>query len=174
VSPGCLRVGAVPAFGGRGPGEGFQVRPVHGQRCAGVGELLRDGRLKQVVAHRLQRLRWQPIRLVLAERRGDQAEGVLGLPVSEQMRPLLPVRDHAQPPLVALAQRDQRLVDAGQVRGPVIGLGQAHAGQQGAHRQLAGTHSYREHGLDPRCRPGGVDDVLGELVKFFVCDGAVD
>jgi len=38
----------------------------------------------------------QPVGLVLAEGRGDQAEGPLGLPVSEQVRAVLPVRDHAQ------------------------------------------------------------------------------
>jgi hypothetical protein len=32
-------------------------------------------------------------------------------------------------------------VDAGQVRAPVISLGQAHAGQQGADRQLPGAHA---------------------------------
>ena len=43
VSPGGFRVGAVPAPGRRGPGEGFQARPVRCQRPAGVLELARDG-----------------------------------------------------------------------------------------------------------------------------------
>ena len=68
VAPGRLGIGAGPAFGGRGPGEGLQVRPVHGQRRAGVLELVRDGGLEQVVADCLQRRRGQPVGLVLAER----------------------------------------------------------------------------------------------------------
>ena len=102
----------------------------------------------------------QPAGLVLAEGRGDQAEGPLGLPVGEQVRAVLPVRDHAEPPLVVLGQADQRLVHPGQVRGPVIGLGQAHAGQQGADLQLPGAHADGQHGLDPRRDAGGVDDLL--------------
>ena len=67
VPPGGLGVGAGAAPGGRGPGEGLQVGPVHGQRGAGVLELLRDGCLEQVVADPLQRTGGQPVRLVLAE-----------------------------------------------------------------------------------------------------------
>ena len=73
---------------------------------------------------------------------------------------MLPVRDHAEPPLVVLGQAGQRLVHAGQVGGPVIGLGQAHAGQQGADPQLPGAHPDGQHGLDPRRDAGGVDDLL--------------
>ena len=143
VAPGRFGVGAVAGSVRRGPGEGFQVRPVHGQRGAGVLELPRDGCLEQVVAGRLQRPGGQPVGLVLAEGRGDQAEGPLGLPVGEQVRAVFPVRDHAEPPLLVLGQADQRLVHPGQVRGPVIGLGQAHAGQQGADAQLPGAHPGR-------------------------------
>jgi len=39
--------------------------------------------------------------LVLAERGAHQAEGVLGLPAGQQVRTLLPVREHAEPPLLA-------------------------------------------------------------------------
>ena len=93
VAPGRLGVGAVAGAARRGPGEGLQVRPVHGQRGAGVLELVRDGCLQQVVADRLQLRRGQPVRLVLAERVRDQAEGVLGLPVGQQVRAVLPVRE---------------------------------------------------------------------------------
>ena len=93
-------------------------------------------------------------------RRGREAEGPLGLPVGQQVRAVFPVRDHAQPPLVIFGQADQGLVDAGQVGGPVIGLGQAHPGQQGADRQLAVAHADGQHGLDPGRDAGGVDDLL--------------
>ena len=73
---------------------------------------------------------------------------------------MLPVRDHPEPPLVIVGQADQGLVHAGQVGGPVIGLGQAHPGQQGADRQLPGAHPGRQHDLDPRRDAGGVDDLL--------------
>ncbi len=105
VAPGRLGVGALPAPGRRGPGEGVHVRPVDGQRGAGVLELLRDGRLEQVIADALQTAGGQPAGLVPGERVRDQAEGVLGLPVGELVRGVLPVRDHAQPPLVVLAER---------------------------------------------------------------------
>ena len=55
VAPGGLGVGAGAAFARRRPGEGVHVRPVDGQRGAGVLELLRDGRLEQVIADALQR-----------------------------------------------------------------------------------------------------------------------
>jgi hypothetical protein len=80
-------------------------------------ELLRDRGLQQVVADRLQRRRGQPVRLVGAERPGGQAEGVLGLPVGQQVRAVPPVRDHAEPDLVISRQADQGLVDAGEVAG---------------------------------------------------------
>jgi len=76
-------------------------RPVHRQRRADVLELAQDERFEQVVAGRFQRLRGQPVGLVLAECCGDQAESALGLPVGQQVRAVFPVRDHAQPPLVA-------------------------------------------------------------------------
>ena len=76
------------------------------------------------------------------------------------MRAVFPVRDHAEPPLVVFGQAGQGLVHAGQVRGPVVGLGQPHAGQQGADAQLAGPHPGREHGFDPGRDAGGVDDLL--------------
>jgi hypothetical protein len=112
-----------------------------------------------MVADRLQFRRGQPVGLVL-ERVRDQAEGVPGLPAGELVRPVLPVRGHAEPPLLVFGQAGERLVNAGQVRGPPVRLGQAHAGQQGADAQLPGAHSHREHGLDPRRGPGGVDDLL--------------
>ena len=124
------------------------------------------------MAARLQRLRWQPAGLVLGERVGDQAEGALGLPVSQQVRAVLPVRDHAQPPLLVFGQADQGLVHAGQVGGPVIGLGQAHPGQQGAGRQLPAAHSYGQHGLDPRRGAGGAGDLLEHRQRDHGCRAA--
>ena len=139
VPPGCLGVGAVAGPARRGPGEGLQVAPVHGQRAAGVLELFRDGCFQQAVAGALQFRRRQPVRLVLAERPGDQAEGVLGLPVGQQVRAVLPVREDAEPPLLALGQADQGLVHPGQVRGPAVGEGEQHAQQQGPDGQLPGA-----------------------------------
>ena len=152
VPPRGLGVGAAAGPVRRGPGEGFQVGPVHRQRAAGVLELLRDAGFEQVIADVLQHACGQPVRLVLGQGIGDQAEGPLGLPVSQQVRAVVPVREHAQPPLVILTEGGQCLVHAGQVGGPVIGLGQAHAGQQGADRQLPGAHADGEHGLDARPR----------------------
>jgi hypothetical protein len=57
VSPGGLGVGAVAGSARRGPGEGLQVAPVHGQRAAGVPGSLRDAGFEQVVAGRLQHRR---------------------------------------------------------------------------------------------------------------------
>jgi len=51
-------------------------------------------------------------------------------------------------------------VDTGQVRGPVIGGGQAHPGQQGADPQLPGPHAGGQHRLDAGRDAGGVDDLL--------------
>ena len=161
VPPGCLGVGAVAGPARRGPGEGLQVAPVHGQRAAGVPELFRDGCFQQAVAGALQFPRRQPVRLVLGERPGEQAEGVLSLPVGQQVRAVLPVREDAEPPLLALGQADQGLVDSGQVRGPAVGEGEHHAQQQGADGQLAAPGARRQQGLGPRRDAGGVQDALG-------------
>ena len=91
VPPGGLGVGAVAAAARRGPGEGFHVGPVHGQRRAGVLELIGDGCLQQVVADPREGLRGQAVGDVLGQGLGDQAEGALGLPVGEQVRAGLPV-----------------------------------------------------------------------------------
>ena len=138
VPPGGLGVGAVAGAAGRRAGEGFHVGPVHRQRRAGVLELLRDGCLEQVIADALQPGGGQPVGDVLGQRAGDQAEGPLGLPVGEPVRAVLPVRDHAEPPLVVLGQGGQCLVDAGQVGGPVVGQHDQHAQQQGAGQAAAG------------------------------------
>jgi hypothetical protein len=100
--------------------------------------LIGDAGLEQVIAGRLQLRRWQPVWFLLAESTGDQAEGVFGLPAGQQVRAVLPLGDHAEPPLLLPGQAGQRLVDAGEVGGPPAGLGQAHAGQQ------ALTLSWRE------------------------------
>ena len=81
--------------------------------------------------------------VVLAEGRGDQAEDVVGLPVGQQVGAVPPARDHAEPGLVVLRRADEGLVDASEVRGAVTGLGQAHAGQQGADAQLPGARPVR-------------------------------
>ena len=95
VAPGCPGVGAIAGAARRGPGEGLQVAPVHGQGRAGVLELLRDAGLQQVAAGALQFRRRQPVRLVLARRGRHQAEGALGLPVGQRVRAVLPVRRRA-------------------------------------------------------------------------------
>jgi hypothetical protein len=132
VPPGRFGVGAVAGAVRRGPGEGFQVGPVHRQRPAGVFESGWDGCLEQGIADALQPVRRQPAGVVAAERAGDQAEGPLGLPVGQQVRAAGPVFGHAQPHLVIGGQGDQRVADPGQVRGPAVGLGEHHPGQQGA------------------------------------------
>ena len=81
------------------------------------------------------------------------------LPAGVRARQLL-VRTLLLGMLLVLAEGGQRLVDAGQVSGPVIGGGQAHAGQQGADPELPGPHPGREHGLDAGRGAGGVDDLL--------------
>ena len=160
VPPGGLGVGAVAGAAGRGAGKGFHVGPVDGQRRAGVLELLRDGCFEQVVADALQPGGGQPVGDVLGQRAGDEAEGALGLAVSQPVRAVLPVRDHAEAPLVVLGQRGQRLVDAGQVGGPVVGQHGQHAQQQGADQQLAGADPDGQQQLDPRRDAGAVDDLL--------------
>jgi len=121
-----------------------------GQRPAGVLELRRDAGFQQAAADRLQRRRWLPAGLVPGERVRDQAEGVLGLPVGQPVRAVLPVRDDAEPPLVIGGQAGQRLADTGQVGWPPVSLGQAQAGQQRADAQLPAAHADGQHGLDPR------------------------
>jgi hypothetical protein len=63
--------------------------------------------------------------------------------------------EEAGPPVPEIA-----LVDAGEVGGPVIGLGQAHPGQKGADCQLPGPRPGRQQHLDLRRDAGAVDDVL--------------
>ena len=109
---------------------------------------------------------------LLAESTGDQAGGVFGLPVGQQVRAVLPLGDHAEPPLLFPGQAGQRLVDAGEVGGPPVGLGQAHAGQQRADPQLAGAHPDGEHGLDPRRDAGGADDLLQRRQRDHDCRAA--
>ena len=98
------------------------------------------------------------VRFVLGQRPGDQAAGVLDLPVGEQVRPGLPDRGDAEPFLVGLRQREQDLVHAGQVRGPAVSQRQHHPGQQGAGGQLAVPHAVGQQRLDGRRGAGGVDD----------------
>jgi hypothetical protein len=160
VAPGGFGAGAVAAAAGRRPGEGFHVGPVHGQRRAGVGELTGDGCLEQPVADPGEGLRWQAVGCVLGQGACDQAEGALGRPVGEQVRAGLPVLRDAEPDLVGLGQAGERVADPGQVRGPLIGLGQQHPGQQGADPQLPVAHPGGQQGLDPRRDAGGVDDLL--------------
>ena len=124
------------------------------------------------VADALQRAGGQPVGLVPGEGIGDQAEGPLGLPVGQLVRAVVPARDHAQPPLLVPGQAGQCLVHPGEVGGPVIGLGQAHAGQQGADFQLPGAHADGQHGLDPRRDAGGVDDLLERRQRGHDCRAA--
>ena len=160
VAPGGFGVGAVAGAAGRRPGEGFGVGPVDGQRGAGVLEPVRDGCLEQVVAEALQLGGGQPVGVVFGQGAGDQAEGPLGLPVGQLVRAVFPVRDHAEAPLVVLGQRDQGLVDAGQVGGPVVGQHGQHAEQQGADGQLPGADPDGQEHLDPRRDAGAVGDLF--------------
>ena len=161
VPPGGFGVGAVAGAARRRAGEGFHVGPVHGQRGAGVLVLVGDAGFQQVIADRGRgSSEGAPSGTSLASASGDQAEGALGLPVGELVRAGLPVFGHAEPGLVVCGQGGQRVADAGQVRGPVVGLGEQHPGQQGADAQLAVPHPGRQQRLDPRRDAGGVDDVL--------------
>jgi len=160
VSPGGFGVGAVAGAAGRRAGEGFDVGPVDGQRRAGAGELFGNGCLEQVVADALQPGGGQPVGVVPGQRVCGEAEGPLGLAVGEQVRAVLPVRDHAGPALVIFGQGDQGLVDAGEVGGPVAGQHGQHAGQQGADRQLPGAHAGRQQQLDRRRDAGAAGDLL--------------
>ena len=144
VPPPGFGVGAVPGAVRRRAGEGLHVGPVHRQRAGGLLVLRRDAGLQQVVADPLQRAGGQAIGVVFGQRAGDQAEGALGLPVGELVRASLPVLGHAEPDLVGGGQGDQRAADPGQVRGPLIGLGQHHPGQQGADPQLPVPHPDRQ------------------------------
>jgi len=163
--PGGFGVGALAAFGGRGPGEGFQVGPVRSQRHAGIREPVWDAGFEQVAADPGEVRGRQSAGFVLGEGVRDQAGGALGLPAGEQVRAVFPVRDDAGPGLVLVRQRGERLVHAGQVSGPVAGLGQAHAGQQGADLQLPGAHAYGQHGLDQRRDAGPVDDFFQDAQR---------
>ena len=160
VSPGRFGVGAGPAFGGRGPGEGLQAGPVHRERGAGVLELPGDGCLQQVVAGRLQRRGGLPAGLAGGERGGDQAEGALGLPVGEQVRAAAPVRDHAEPDLVVWGQA----VSAWWTRVRCAGRPSAWVRHMPASRvrtlSCRGRTPVGQSGLDPRRDAGCVDDLL--------------
>jgi hypothetical protein len=103
--------------------KGCQVAQVHGQRRAGFLELSRDGGFQQVIADALQFRQRLPVRLALAEHPDDQAEGVLGLPVSQQVGAVPPVGEHAEPPLLAFGQAGQRLRarQRGRLAGEVAG-----------------------------------------------------
>jgi hypothetical protein len=111
---------------------------------------VRDRRLQQVIAVALEFPRRLPVRLVPGERARHEAEGVPGLPVGQQVRAVLPVREDAEPPLLAVGQADQGMVHPGQVGGPAVGGREHHAQQQGADGQLPGPHAGGEQALDPR------------------------
>ena len=111
------------------------------QACLYCGGMLASSRSSQI---RGRVAGGQAIGVVFGQGAGDQAEGALGLPVGELVRAGLPVLGHAEPGLVGGGQGDQRVADPGQVRGPLIGLGQQHAGQQGADPQLPVAHPDRQ------------------------------
>jgi hypothetical protein len=77
----------------------------------------------------LQGLRRGAVRLVLGQRRGDQAEGVPGLAVGELVRAGVPGGGDAQPHLAGFGQAGEGGVHAGQVRGPAVVQGEVHARQ---------------------------------------------
>jgi hypothetical protein len=86
-----------------------------------------DAGLQQVIADAGEVAGGGAVGLVLAECLHDQAADVLDLTVGELVRAGLPLFRHAGPHPVRLGQRDECLVQPGQVRGPVIGQGELHA-----------------------------------------------
>ena len=90
------------------------------------------------------------------------AFGVLDLPVGELVRPGFPVGGDAESPLVCFGQGGERGVDAGEARGPAVGQGEHHAGQERAGGQLPGPDAGGEQCLDERGDAGGVGDVLDD------------
>ena len=127
VPPGGFGVGALGAAAPGRAGEGLHVGPVHRQRRGGVLVLGGDAGLQQVIADAGELRGGCAVGLVFGQGLGDQAEGVLGLPVGELVRAVLPFFGHAQPGLLGLGQRDQRGVRLGQESGPPVGQGQQHA-----------------------------------------------
>jgi hypothetical protein len=89
--------------------------------------LARDAGFQQVIQHGGKGRGGDTVRGVFGQRLGDEAEGVLGLPVGELVRAGRPVLGHAQPPLVGGGQRGQRGMHLSQVRGTAVCLGEHHA-----------------------------------------------
>jgi hypothetical protein len=88
------------------------------------------------------------------------AEGVLGLPVGEQVEAVLPGGGHTEPGLVGPGQGGERVEHPGQVRGPVVGQGELHPEDQRADGQLPAAHPGGQQRLDPRRDLRAVEDVL--------------
>jgi hypothetical protein len=129
VAPGGCGVGALAgAMPGR-PGPGFGVGPVGRQSGAGVLVCGGDAGLQQGIAEGLQAGGGRAVGLVFAQGGHYQVEGVLGRPVGELVRAVLPALEHAEPCLVGLGQVSECLVQAGQVRGPAVIEGEHHAYQ---------------------------------------------
>ncbi|MGC9222149.1 MAG: hypothetical protein ACP5H2_12560 [Solirubrobacteraceae bacterium] len=63
--------------------------------------------------------------------------------VGEQMRPGRPLGDDPEPVLVGLGETQQRLVDAGEVRGAAVHSCEQHPDQEGTHPRLAGADPNR-------------------------------
>ena len=91
---------------------------------------------------------------------GDQAEGVLDLPVGELVRAGLPVRGNAEPRLVSVGQAGQRGVHPGQLGGPASARVSSIPVSKVRTGQLAAAHPGGQQRLDPRRDAGGVDDGL--------------
>jgi hypothetical protein len=116
---------------------------------------------RQGVAGLLQDFGRTPVGLVLAQRPG----GVPGLPAGELVRPGFPVGGDAEPPLVCSGQGGERGADAGEMRGPAVGQGEHHAGQERAGGQLPGPDAGGEQCPGERGDSGGAGDVPGDCQR---------
>jgi hypothetical protein len=86
-------------------------------------------------------------------------KGAFDLAIGEGMDASTHVVGDVEALLVTLRQANERLVDAGEMARSVIGEGQEDPEQQGPHRELARTATFRHGGLDDT-DVGGIDDGL--------------
>ena len=129
VPPGRLGVGALCGAVPRRAGEALHVGPVDGQRGAGVLVLAGDAGLQQVIADPGEDAGGGALGMLAGQRIRHEVKGALDLPVGELVRAVLPVLGHAEPCLVGLGQRDQRLVHLGEVGGAAVIEDEHHPGQ---------------------------------------------
>src|ERR1019366_1817084 len=109
VSPGRFGVSAVPAFGRRGAGEGFEVAPVDSQRAGGVLVPGGDAGFQERVEEGGEVRGRAAVGVVFTQRGDDQVAGALGLPVGQQVRAVLPAGEHAEADAVGLGKVSEGL-----------------------------------------------------------------